>query len=210
MNNMECKMYSKGGVYRLDKEKGKGKIYKIINKSTPIRIEKLFSEHSSVDAPSGTYYFNFYNYRLRLTWLLDEIYYFLELVENTADEQVSFIQTVDDEGFYYYVVTLPLENDIRFVVLDRKEENCRDWQTRYKDPKLTSTVAVVDVIISREKFIKQCYEEFKWIYEENKYYISEEYEQECEKEGAILCQEYVLKNILETAQLLKSYLEGDR
>ena len=56
---MISKMYYEGGVYRLDKEYGKGKIYKIINKSTPKRVAKLFSEkmvkHS--DVPTGTYYF---------------------------------------------------------------------------------------------------------------------------------------------------------
>ena len=36
---MKFKMYYQGGVYKLDKEKGKGKIYKIINKSTPKRAE---------------------------------------------------------------------------------------------------------------------------------------------------------------------------
>ena len=46
---MKFKMYYQGGVYELDKEKGKGKIYKIINESTPKHVDKLFSEKSSVD-----------------------------------------------------------------------------------------------------------------------------------------------------------------
>ena len=208
---MKFKMYYQGGVYELDKEKGKGKIYKIINESTPKRVDKLFSEKSFVDAPSGTYYFYINKYGLQLTWNLDGIYNFLELIEDTLYDNVNLMQTVNDEGFYYYVVTMPVEdNCIRFVILDRKEEDCRDWQTRYKDPELNSTIAVVDIIISRDAFIQQCYDELSRIYEENEYYISEEYEKECEKEGAMLCQEYALQNINETAINLKHYLRGDK
>ena len=47
---MKFKMYYQGGVYELDKERGKGKIYEIINNSTPVRVDKLFSEKSFVDA----------------------------------------------------------------------------------------------------------------------------------------------------------------
>lgn len=206
---MENKMYFKGGIYRLDNEKGKGKIYKIINKSTPKCIDKLFSDKSFADAQTGTYYFYISDYCLQLSWSLGEIYDFLELIEATVLERKNLLQTIDDEGFYFYIVTMPLKNnDIRLVILDRKEDNCRDWQTRYADPYLTSTVAALDIVIKREDFIKQCYEEFTRIYEENKYYISEEYEKECEKEGAILCQEYVLKSIYETSQLLK--LKGNK
>lgn len=208
---MKFKMYYQGGVYELDKEKGKGNIYKIINESTPKRVDKLFSEKSFVDAPSGTYYFYINNYGLQLNWTLDGIYNFLQLIEDTVSENVNLMQTVNDEGFYYYVVTMPVEdNYIRFVILDRKEEDCRDWQTRYKDPELNSTIAVVDIIISRDAFIQQCHDELSRIYEENKYYISEEYEKECEKEAAILCQEYALINIKETAELLNKFLKGDK
>lgn len=208
---MIFKMYYKGGVYKLNQEKGKGKIYQIINKSTPVHIEKLFSEKSFVDAPSGTYYFYINNYGLQLNWTLDGIYNFLQLIKDTVSENVNLMQTINDEGFYYYVVTMPVEdNKIRLIVLDREEENCRDWQTRYKDPELNSTIAVIDVIITREAFILQCYEELSRIYKENKYYISEEYEKECEKEGAMLCQEYALQNINETAINLKYYLRGDK
>lgn len=208
---MKFKMYYQGGVYELDKEKGKGKIYKIINESTPKHVDKLFSEKSFVDAPSGTYYFYINNYGLQLNWTLDGIYNFLQLIEDTLYDNVNLMQTVNDEGFYYYVVTMPVEdNCIRFVILDRKEEDCRDWQTRYKDPELNSTIAVVDIIISRDAFIQQCHDELSRIYEENKYYISEEYEKECEKEGAMLCQEYALQNINETAINLKYYLRGDK
>lgn len=204
-------MYYQGGVYELDKERGKGKIYKIINESTPKRVDKLFSEKSFVDAPSGTYYFYIGKYILQLSWTMDEIYGFIDLIEYTALNNVNLMQTVNDEGFYYYVVTMPVEDHcIRLVILDRKEEDCRDWQTRYKDPELNSTIAVVDIIISRDAFIQQCHDELKRIYEENKYYISEEYEKECEKEGAILCQEYALINIKETAELLNTFLKGDK
>ena len=119
---MKFKMYYQGGVYKLDKEKGKGKIYKIINESTPKRVDKLFSEKSSVDATLGTYYFYINKYGLQLTWNLDGIYNFLELIEDTLYDNVNLMQTVNDEGFYYYVVTMPVEdNCIRFVILDRKE-----------------------------------------------------------------------------------------
>ena len=61
-------MYNEGGVYRLNEEKGKGKIYKIINKSTSKRVDKLFAEktveHS--DVPTGTYYFYINGYPLSL------------------------------------------------------------------------------------------------------------------------------------------------
>ena len=41
---MTYKMYDTGGIYRLDDERGKGKIYEIINKSKPKRVEKLISD----------------------------------------------------------------------------------------------------------------------------------------------------------------------
>ena len=40
---MTFKIYNNGGIYRLDDERGKGKIYEIISKSTPKHIKKLFS-----------------------------------------------------------------------------------------------------------------------------------------------------------------------
>ena len=41
---MIYKIYCNGGIYRLDNERGKGKIYELINKSTPKPVKKLFSE----------------------------------------------------------------------------------------------------------------------------------------------------------------------
>lgn len=39
---MIFKFYYEDGIYLLDRERGKGKIYNIINKSTPKKIRKIF------------------------------------------------------------------------------------------------------------------------------------------------------------------------
>jgi len=203
-------MYNNGGVYRFDKEKGKEKIYKIISNSTPKSIDKIFSENTFVDTPTGTYDFFINSYDLRLTWLLNEIYDFFELVKYTVFKKDNLMLTVDDEGIYYYVITMPVnDNDIRLILLDRKEEDCRNCQTRYKDSELKSTIVVEDIIVNRVNFAQQFYDEFNRIYDENKYYISEEYKQECAKDGSILCQEYVIQYLHETAQVLKNFLDGE-
>ena len=74
---MTYKMYDTGGIYRLDDERGKGKIYEIINKSKPKRVEKLISDSTFADAPTGTYYFYFDGYKLEATWSLGAIYVLL-------------------------------------------------------------------------------------------------------------------------------------
>ena len=204
------KMYNNGEVYRFDKEKGKDKIYEIINKSAPKSVDKIFSETTFADAKTGTYDFFINGYDLRLTWTMNEIYDFLELVEDTIFGRDNLMLTVNDEGIYYYVITMPVnDNDIRLILLDRKEEDCRNCLTRYKDSELKSTIVVEDIIVNRVDFAQQIYDEFNRIYDENKYYISEEYEQECAKDGSILCQEYVIQNLYETAQVLKKFLDGE-
>ena len=206
---MIFEMYKNSGIYRLDDEYGKGRIYEIINKSISKSVEKLFSKPAVVDVPDGKYDFYIDEYNLELMYYLDQIYNFLELIEDTVSDKVSHLQTINNDGVCHYVATIPQKEDnIRFLIIDRKEENCRDISTRYKDSELKSTAVVADVIIKRDSFIQQCYEELNRIYEENKYYISKEYEEKCEKEGAILYQEYVLKNICETVQFLNKYLKN--
>ena len=206
------KMYNEGGVYYLDKEKGKGKIYKIINKSTPKRVDKLFSEKTTKlsDVPTGTYYFNICDYPLMLCWSLDDIYYIFDILYKYISHRIPLFMTVDDEGIYYYMALLPVENsnDVRLVILDRDDPACRNSIDRFKDSDLKHTVTAVDVIISEYELIKQFNQEFKEVYENNKYYISKEYEEKCKKEGAGVCQEYVLCTFVEYIPIFDKYLEN--
>ena len=211
---MSNKIYYEGGVYHLDNEKGKEKIYKIINNSKPKRINKLFTDSSVKfsDAPTGTYYFCIDEYSLRLCWSLGEIYYIFEILYKYIFQKVPLFMTVDDEGIYYYVALLPVanSNDVRLVILDRDDPDCLNPINRFADSELNHTVAVVDVIISEYELIKQFNQEFREVYEENKYYISKEYEEKCRKEGAAVCQEYVLLTFKKYIPIFDKYLENPK
>ena len=207
---MKFKIYHNGGLYCLDSERGKGKIYEIINNSTPVRVDKLFSEPVFADVPTGTYYFYFDNYTLMATWSLGEIYILFDLIHRCITHRLNLLMTVDYEGIYSYVVALPVDkDDVRLVFLDRKEPDCRDYVYRYKDPELTNTVAAKDIIINRYELIKQFNAEVHRVYNENKYYLSKEYEQKCKEEHATVCQEYVLKYAFhEYSKIFDKYLQN--
>ena len=206
---MTYKMYDTGGIYHLDDERGKGKIYEIINKSKPKRVEKLISDSTFADAPTGTYYFYFDGYKLEATWSLGAIYVLLYFVHRCITHRLNLLMTLDYEGIYSYVAALPVgDDDIRLVFLDRIEPECRDWEKRYGDPELEKTVAAKDIIISRYEFIKQFNDEIKKVYDDNKYYLSEEYKNECKKKGETICQEYVLEVFADYIKIFDKYIEN--
>ena len=95
------------------------------------------------------------------------------------------------------------------MILDRK-----NYKVRYfcldddRDPELERTIPIVDIIIRKYEFIKQFNKEFHRIYDENKYYLSEEYRLKCEAEQASVCQEYVLKSFEEYMPIFDKYLEN--
>lgn len=64
-----------------------------------------------------------------------------------------------------------------------------------------------DIVISKYGLIKQFNTEFKQIYEENKYFLSDEYKQKCVKENTCVCQEYVLRTFQEYLPIFDKYLE---
>ena len=69
-------------------------------------------------------------------------------------------------------------------------------------------LAVKDIVISKYDLIKQFNLEFKHIYEDNKYYLSKEYERECkEKQLGSVCQEYVLKTFIKYVPIFDKYLK---
>ena len=206
---MIFKMYVNGGIYRLDDERGKGKIYEIINKSNPKRIKNIFSEQTFADVPTGTYYFYIDDYKLEATWSLGAIYDLLTFVHRLITASDNVLMTIDYEGNYSYVVGMQYsKTEVRLIFLDRKEPDKRDWFNRYNDPELKNTVVVNDVIISRYEFIKQFRNELKRIYEENKYYLSKEYEEKCKQEHAGVCQEYVLSAFEKYFSIFDRYLEN--
>ena len=87
--------------------------------------------------------------------------------------------TLDHEGIYTYLAAIPVNNeDVRLVFLDRTEPDKRNWQSRYKDHELNNTVAALDIVISKYELIKQFNREFHKIYDENKYCLTKEYEEE--------------------------------
>lgn len=203
-------MYCNSGVYNLNAERGKGKIYEIINKSTPKRVKKLFSEPVYANIPSGTYYFYFNGYSLEVNCISGGIYDVFNLMHKCLTHRFDLLMTVDYEGIYSYVAVLPVEtDDVRLVFLDRAEPECRDWQNRYKDLKLEKTVAVKDIVISRYELIRQFNAEIHRVFDENKYYLSKEYNEECQKRNAIVCQEYVLEKVFENyMKIFDKYLEN--
>ena len=207
---MIYKMYCNGGIYRLDNERGKGKIYDLINKSTPKPVKKLFSEPIFADAPTGTYYFCFDGYQLVGTWLLNGIYDIFDLVHKSITHRLNLLMTVDYEGIYSYVATMPVGNkDVRLVFLDRTEPECRDLINRYPDLNFEKTVVAKDIIISRYELINQFNAEIHRVYEENKYYLSKEYEEKCLKENAHVCQEYTLEDVFgRYMRIFDKYLEN--
>lgn len=193
---MKFKMYENGGIYKLDGQRGKGKIYDIIRKSIPKHINKLFSKKSYAHVPSGTYCFYIKGYELVLYWTLNDIQHFFELLYRFITQRINLLMTIDYEGAYAYLVLMPNgKKDVRLVILDRKESNCRNIAKRYKDNELKNTVAVKDVIISEYELIKQLNQEFHRIYDENKYYLSKKYEEKCKQKGESICQEYILRDV---------------
>lgn len=206
---MKFKIYYENGIYNLDEQRGKGKIYEIIGKSSPTHIKKLFSKKSWADIPSGSYEFYINGYTFALYWILGDIFRIFEFLERIITENKNLLFTINYEGPCSYVVAIPMKDkDVRLVFLDRDNPNCRDYQNRFKDPELKNTMAVKDIVISKYDLIKQFNLEFKHIYEDNKYYLSKEYEQECkEKQLGSVCQEYVLKTFIEYIPIFDKYIE---
>ncbi len=208
---MQFKIYYDNDVYLLDKHRGKGKIYQIIKQSTPVKVDKLFSTKAYAHVPSGTYEFYIRGYTLQGYWITSAIYQIFSLLERCINNNCNLLMTIQHEGPCSYVVIMPLENDnIRLLILDRK-----NYKVRYfcldddRDPELERTIPIVDIVISRYEFIKQFNKEFHRIYNENKYYLSEEYRLKCNAEHASVCQEYVLRYAFEKYMpIFDKYLEN--
>ncbi len=206
---MEYKIYHKDDIYILDKQRGKGKIYEIINKSAPERIKKLFTKKTFAHAPSGTYYFYINNYESMQTDMYPSISLFLKFFEEITTLKENLLLTVQYEGPCSYIVAMPYENDdIRLVFLDRDDPKLRNWVDRTRDEDLSHTVAACDFIINKFDLIRQFSEELKRLYEENKYYISDEYKQRCKEEDIILYQEYILEDFEEYSEKFDDYLSA--
>lgn len=206
---MDIKIYYEENIYNLDEQRGKDKIYDIISKSKPTPIENLFSKKSYAHVPSGTYEFYIDGYCLGLSWILNAINLWFYFLNGIITKNTNLLFTINNEGICIYVVALPQENNmVRLVFLDRKEPKYRNWQKRYRDDELKNTIAAKDILISKYELIKQFNAEFKRIYEDNKYYLSKEYEKECkEKQLGSVCQEYVLKTFEEYIPIFDKYLE---
>lgn len=206
---MKFKIYYEENIYNLDEQRGKGKIYDIISKSKPTPVKKLFSQKSYVHVHSGTYEFYIDGYCLGLSWILNAINLWFCFLNDIITKNKNLLFTINDEGPCIYIVALPQENNmVRLLFLDRKEPKCRNWQNRYRDNELKNTVVAKDILISKYELIEQANAEFKRIYEENKYYLSKEYEKECqEKQLGTICQEYVLNTFKEYIPIFDKYLE---
>lgn len=210
---MIFKIYNDDKVYQLDKERGKGKIYEIISKSTPKKVDKIFSKKPYAHVPSGTYEFYIQGYALCVCWILGAIYDLFNLLEQCINNRVNLLMTINYEGPCSYVVAMPVgEKDIRFVFLDRKDYKKRRYNLDAdRDLELERTIPLVDIIIDRYELIKQFNKEFHKIYDKNKYYLTKEYEEECTKNGCSVCQEYVLRNGFEKYMpIFDSYLENPK
>ena len=206
---MKFKIYYEYDVYNLDEQRGKGKIYKIINKSKPTRIKKLFSKKSFAHVPSGTYEFYIDGYTLYLTYLLSEINLLFYFLKTVITQNANILFTINYEGPCSYVIAMPLENDeIRLIFLDRPEAECRNWENRYRDDELNNTTAVKDLIISKYELIKQFNNEFKMIYNKNKYYLSEEYKEKCKEKNEVVYQEYSLETFKKFIPIFDEYLRS--
>lgn len=206
---MIFKFYYEEGIYFLDREKGRDKIYNIINKSTPKKVRKIFKKQSFADVPSGTYYFYIKNYSLELTYFYPNICLFFSFLDKIIKSRENIILTLEYEDSCSYIVAMPIANkEVRLVFLDNKNSKLKRKYNRKKDYKLENTIAVCDVIINRYELIRQFNSEFKRIYQENEYYLSEEYEQKCAAEDAIVYQEYVLNDFKDYSEKFANYLDN--
>ena len=191
---MKFKIYNNSGIYRLDSERGKSRIYEIINKSQPKKIKKLFTKATDVDIPRGCYNFYIKNYTLSFSFIYSGIEYLFDFLHKIINHNISLLVTLEDAGSYIYVVTIPIDdNKVRLIFLDRKETNYRNSQKRYYDTELKNTVVVCDILINKYELVKQFNQEFHKIYDENKYYLSKEYVELCIKNKEKICQEYSLR-----------------
>ena len=206
---MTFKIYNNGGIYRLDDERGKGKIYEIISKSTPKHIKKLFSASCDADVQRGGYNFFIKDYTLTFSFACAGIGYLFFFLEKIIKHNIPLFMTLDYEGIYTYVVSIPVDfKNVRLVFLDRTEAEKRNWQDRYRDPELNKTVVALDIIISKYQLIKEFNQEFHKIYESNRYYLSKEYDEECRKNHCGICQERELYDFKEYMPVFDKYLEN--
>lgn len=209
--NTELKPYWEEHICNLDKQRCKQKVYSIIKKSKPCSVKKIFSKETYADVPTGTYVFYIDGYSLEVDWILDEIDLLFNFIDEIITKNYNIFWSVDYEGIYSHVVALPQENNmVRLTFLDRKEVQCRDYQNRYKDPKLNNSIVAKDIIINKYDLVKQFNQEIERIYIQNKYYISEEYKEKCKKEGSFLCQELVLKTFEKFIPKFKKYLKSHK
>lgn len=194
--------------WSFNKSKLKNKIQKIIADSKSNNIENLFSEKTFADVPTGTYYFYIDNYEIGLTWLwanIAELFDYLQAIITTSED---LLFTIDYKGSCSYILTLQKDNNnIELLFLDRIEPKCRNNQNRYSDNSLKKTIVIKHLAISKIELIKQFNEEFKTIYNENKYYLSQEYKDKCEREKAIVCQEYVLETFAKFIPIFDEYVK---
>ncbi len=206
---MKFKIYNNSGIYRLDSERGKSRIYEIINKSQPKKIKKLFTKATDVDIPRGCYNFYIKNYTLSFSFIYSGIEYLFDFLHKIINHNISLLVTLEDAGSYIYVVTIPIDdNKVRLIFLDRKETNYRNSQKRYYDTELKNTVVVCDILINKYELVKQFNQEFHKIYDENKYYLSQEYVELCIKNKEKICQEYSLRSFEKYIPILDKYLEN--
>ena len=195
--------------WSFNKSKLKNKIQKIIADSKPNNIEILFSKKTFADVPTGTYYFYIDNYEIGFTWLwanIAELFDYLQAIITTSED---LLFTIDYKGSCSYILTLQKDNNnIELLFLDRIEPKCRNNQNRYSDNSLKKTIVIKHLTISKIELIKQFNEEFKTIYNENKYYLSQEYKDKCEREKAIVCQEYVLETFAKFIPIFDEYVKA--
>lgn len=206
---MIFKMYYEDDVYLLDKERGKGKIYEIINKSAPKRVNKIFSRKTYAHVPSGTYYFYIKGYELKATWLYPSIGLLFYFLDKIITLNKNLLLTVQYEGPCSYVVSMPINEDyVRLIFLDRDGLKRGGWSKRFRDEDLSHTSAVCDIIVNKYELIRQFNDEIKRIYKENTYYLSKEYEEKCRTEGSFPHQEYVLNRFKDYYEKFDRYLDN--
>ena len=206
-----CRIINNEGIYNLDEELGNGRIYEIISYSKPVILDDIEIIASCYDVPRGTYYFDIQDYHLVQTDCYPG-FEILDLMKKLMfNPGYAMIYTINYEGPCSYIVTIPYstaEYDTRFIILDRKEPECRNWTDRYSDYELKNTVAVCDFVIDSRKFIAKFNKILHDIFDNNQFYLTEEFNKDYLKNGIRINAAGLLYTFKKHTDMFDKFLEN--
>ena len=137
----------------------------------------------------------------------DDVYLIKELTESSFNEDFDF--ALFSAGSETSLKYSPIAVEHGCIVIDNSSAFRMDENVPLVVPEVNPKKIFENKgIIEDDNQLKQFRNELKRIYEENKYYLSKEYEEKCKQEHAGVCQEYVLSAFEKYFSIFDRYLEN--